>query len=103
MRRHNRRDRRQSQPHGDSKCSSFRYLSLIRHILPSPERAFTPETQSTRRDTKTKKRTSRRSLRLGGENSSLNRKQERLLEGFRDPAQKTRGVGAIDQPVIVRE
>src|SRR5208282_3803575 len=34
---------------------------------------------------------------------SLNRKQERLLEGFRDPAQKTRGVGAIDQPVIVRE
>jgi len=34
---------------------------------------------------------------------SLNRKQERLLERLRDPAQKTRGVGAIYQPVIVRE
>src|SRR5208282_517936 len=34
---------------------------------------------------------------------SLHRKQERLLESFRDPAQKTRGIGAIDQPVIVRE
>ena len=34
---------------------------------------------------------------------SLNRKQERLLEGFRDPAQEACGVGAIDQPVIVRE
>src|ERR1700719_3002109 len=33
----------------------------------------------------------------------LNRKQERLLERFRDPAQKTRGIGTIDQPVIVRE
>src|SRR5712692_9964422 len=35
--------------------------------------------------------------------SSLNREQEWLLEGFRNPAQETRGVGAIDQPVIVRE
>src|SRR6266481_3038296 len=34
---------------------------------------------------------------------SLNGEQERLFEGFRDPAQETRGVGAIDQPVIVRE
>src|SRR6266850_248884 len=34
---------------------------------------------------------------------SLNRQQEWLLESFRDPAQETRGVGAIDQPVIVRE
>src|SRR5258708_7865707 len=34
---------------------------------------------------------------------SLNGQQEWLLEGFRDPAQETRGVGAIDQPVIVRE
>jgi hypothetical protein len=34
---------------------------------------------------------------------SLHREQERLLKRFRDPAQKTRGVGAIDQPVIVRE
>src|SRR6266851_4820196 len=34
---------------------------------------------------------------------SLNRQQERLLKRFRDPAQKTRGIGAIDQPVIVRE
>src|SRR6266566_9535332 len=34
---------------------------------------------------------------------SLNGEQEWLFEGFRNPAQKTRGVGAIDQPVIVRE
>src|SRR5256885_13536810 len=34
---------------------------------------------------------------------SLNGQQEWLLEGFRNPAQETRGVGAIDQPVIVRE
>src|ERR1700704_1642949 len=33
----------------------------------------------------------------------LNRKQERLLKRLRDPAQETRGVGAINQPVIVRE
>src|SRR5580658_6178920 len=35
--------------------------------------------------------------------SSLNRQQERLLKRFRDPAQKARGVGSVDQPVIVRE
>src|SRR3982074_2631807 len=29
--------------------------------------------------------------------------QRWLLEIFRDPAQETRGVGAIDQPVIERE
>src|SRR6266403_5352895 len=34
---------------------------------------------------------------------SLNRKQEWLFKRLRDPAQKTRGIGAIDQPVIVRE
>src|SRR5712691_10737498 len=34
---------------------------------------------------------------------SLNGEQEWLFEGFRNPAQETRGVGAIDQPVIVRE
>src|SRR5882757_11238021 len=34
---------------------------------------------------------------------SLNGQQEWLLESFRNPAQETRGVGAIDQPVIVRE
>src|SRR5882724_8703442 len=34
---------------------------------------------------------------------SLNGEQEWLLEGFRNPAQETRGIGAIDQPVIVRE
>jgi hypothetical protein len=50
------------------------------------------------------KRISPRSLRpLRLKLLPLNRKQEWLLEGFRDPAQKTRGVGAIDQPVIVRE
>src|SRR6266576_4917811 len=34
---------------------------------------------------------------------SLNGEQEWLLEGFRNPAQETRGIGAIDHPVIVRE
>src|SRR3989454_3760326 len=34
---------------------------------------------------------------------SLNGEQEWLFEGFRNPAQETCGVGAIDQPVIVRE
>src|SRR5258706_5587752 len=34
---------------------------------------------------------------------SLNGEQEWLLESFRNPAQETRGVGAINQPVIVRE
>src|SRR5271156_910797 len=33
--------------------------------------------------------------------SSLNRQQERLLEGFRDPAQEAGGVCAVDQPVVV--
>src|SRR5882672_6065777 len=34
---------------------------------------------------------------------SLDGQQEWLLEGFRNPTQETRGVGAINQPVIVRE
>src|ERR1700681_555226 len=34
---------------------------------------------------------------------SLHTQQEWLLKRLRDPAQKTRGIGAIDQPVIVRE
>src|SRR5450755_154674 len=34
---------------------------------------------------------------------SLNRKQERLLEGFRHPAQKACGVRTINQAMVVRE
>src|ERR1700722_2202485 len=34
---------------------------------------------------------------------SLNGQQERLLECFRDPAQETRGIGAVNQSMIVGE
>jgi len=32
---------------------------------------------------------------------ALNREQERLLEGFRHPAQKTRGIGTVNQTMII--
>src|SRR5208282_4063077 len=115
MRRHNRLVRLRLQPHGDSMCSSFRYLSSIDQLC-HPDRGNSINAESAKDKTQrnanpetgTSPRTPRKRLRSGPDKSphrllSLNRKQEWLLEGFRDPAQKARGVGAIDQPVIVRE
>src|SRR5713226_5265978 len=110
MRQHNRRDRRRLQPHEDSKCSPLRFLSLnsnsLGFVIPSEARdlQFAAKCRSlaslgmTNHESEARTRP-QQTLR----SSSLNRKQEWLLERLRDPAQKTRSIGAIDQPVIVRE
>src|SRR6266404_9308761 len=106
MRRRIRRVRRRLQPHGDSRCSTFRYLSLINFslvILSEAKDLLSRGAGKSRSFASLRMTISCMVSPVPQPTLSLNRKQKRLLKRLRDPAQKTRGVGAVDQPVIVRE